>query len=139
MSKIERDNTMLDLAIKVILEFGDERYDIERVNLNISCQVVSNGENKGRVYYEVLYECGTTKYSWEWNYLVKIYFWKDTGSIDYVVFGDGSNLLKKDMEAIRNEQKQKNCSTNMCYGDDFLYVCKLYSSKRRGNNKRYCA
>ena len=36
MSKIERDNTMLDLAIKVILEFGDERYDIERVNLNIS-------------------------------------------------------------------------------------------------------
>lgn len=27
MSKIERDNTMLDLAIKVILEFGDERYD----------------------------------------------------------------------------------------------------------------
>ena len=49
MSKIERDNTMLDLAIKVILEFGDERYDIERVNLNISCQVVSNGENKGRI------------------------------------------------------------------------------------------
>ena len=48
MSKIERDNTMLDLAIKVILEFGDERYDIERVNLNISCQVVSNGENNRR-------------------------------------------------------------------------------------------
>ena len=113
MSKIERDNTMLDLAIKVILEFGHERYDIERVNLNISCQVVSNGENKGRVYYEVLYECGTTKYSWEWNYLVKIYFWKDTGSIDYVVFGDGSNLLKKDMEAIRNEQKQKKVDLNI--------------------------
>ena len=113
MSKIERDNTMLDLAIKVILEFGDERYDIERVNLNISCQVVSNGENKGRVYYEVLYECGTNKYYWEWNYLVKIYFWKDTGSIDYVVFGDGSNLLKKDMEAIRNEQKQKKVDLNI--------------------------
>jgi len=45
--------------------------------------------------------------------LVKIYFWKDTGSIDYVVFGDGSNLLKKDMEAIRNEQKQKKVDLNI--------------------------
>lgn len=107
LSKLKRDSIMLDAAKKIILEFGDERYYSEHVNIKISRQISPEGANKGRAFYKLTYEYDTTKYRLEWNYLVEVYFWEDTGVIEYIVFGNGSSLVKETMETIREKRKKR--------------------------------
>ena len=108
LSKSKRDSVMLDSAKKIILEFGDERYYTEHVNVKISRQISQEGANKGRAFYKLVYEYDTTKLKLEWNYLAEVYFWEDTGAIEYITFGDGSCLVKENMDAIREKRKKRN-------------------------------
>ena len=108
LSKSARDSIMLESAKKIILEFGDERYYTEHINVKISRIISPEGANKGRAFYKLTYEYDTTKYKLEWNYLVEVYFWEDTGAIEYIAFGNGCSLAKENMEAIRDKQKKKN-------------------------------